>query len=67
VAETPDDVIRDMRQRGHGFTVIARTLNERGIPTSSGRGQWWPATVRAAITPGYWAGYMRAYRRRPPS
>ena len=56
--------IEAMRDQGFGFRTIARTLNERHIPTASGVGQWYPASARAAVTPGYWAEYQRQRRQR---
>lgn len=50
---------------GCGSWVIARRLNEAGVSTSSGRGQWHPATVRRFMNPGPWAASMRRYRHRP--
>lgn len=56
-------IIEAMRAQGHGSHVIARTLNERGVPTGSGVGQWWPATVQRVSDPAGWAAYMRRYRK----
>src|SRR5204862_1102854 len=49
---------------GYGSTVIARSLNVRGVPTPTGRGRWWPETVRRHVHPEPWAAYQRSYRRR---
>jgi hypothetical protein len=35
-----ETIIRQQRDLGHGFEQIAQTLNARGIPTVSGKGQW---------------------------
>lgn len=45
--------IARMRAAGYGPTVTARSLNARGIPTPSGRGRWWAATVQYHGYPGY--------------
>lgn len=54
------------RLAGAGYRppTIARALNARGVPTVSGRGQWWPSVVRRQLDPGSWAAYMRSYRHR---
>lgn len=57
------------RLRAAGLTAAdtARSLNRRGIPTPSGRGQWWPATVQYHGYPGYKArrdAYIAARRAR---
>jgi hypothetical protein len=49
---------------GYGHTSIARSLNARAVPTPTGRGQWWPASVRRHVEPGPWAAYVRRYRAR---
>jgi hypothetical protein len=54
--------IARLRAAGYGATPIARSLNARGIPTPSGRGQWWPATVLRHADPGPWTAYIRRYR-----
>jgi len=56
--------IARLQAAGYGTTVIARTLNARGVPTPTGRGMWWPDTVRRHVEPAGWAEYMRRYRRR---
>jgi hypothetical protein len=56
--------IQRMRAAGYGRTEIARTLNIRGVPTPSGRGQWWADTVRRFVEPQPWSEYMRDYRAR---
>lgn len=37
--------------RGDGMTLaaIADTLNREAVPTPTGRGKWWPASVRQAL------------------
>ncbi len=56
--------ISRLRHQGYGYTEIARSLNQRGVPTSSGRGRWHPATVRRTVNPDGWAAYIRSYRAR---
>jgi DNA invertase Pin-like site-specific DNA recombinase len=34
---------------GHGWTAIARELNQAQVPTARGGGVWYPSTVRAAF------------------
>jgi hypothetical protein len=61
----PADVeIGRLRGQGLGWTAVARSLNARGIPTPSGRGQWWPSSAMRHTSPhrDAWAAYMRAYR-----
>lgn len=56
-----------MRGAGYGPTVIARSLNRRGVPTPSGRGRWWPETVKRYGDPGAaeaWRRYIADYRAR---
>jgi hypothetical protein len=59
------EIVR-LRAAGYGPTVIARTLNVRGVPTPTGRGQWWPETVKRHVEPGRskWNASMRRYRGR---
>jgi hypothetical protein len=52
-----------MLAAGYGHTTIARSLNARAVPTPTGRGQWWPASVRRHVEPGPWADYVRRYRQ----
>jgi hypothetical protein len=56
--------IARLRAAGYGPTVIARTLNARGVATPTGRGIWWPETVKRHVDPLPWRAYMRAYRGR---
>jgi hypothetical protein len=70
IAETrpvdPDVEIARMSADGYGPTAIALSLNARGVPTPSGRGQWWPATVYRHGNPqarAAWAGYVRSYKQ----
>ena len=45
---TKDDVltmIRNMRNQGATFAIIADYLKEKGIPTFSGRGEWHAQTI----------------------
>ena len=58
------EIVR-MRAQGYGTTAIARSLNARGYPTPSGRGQWWADTVRRHADPiarAQWANYVHDYR-----
>jgi DNA invertase Pin-like site-specific DNA recombinase len=41
--------IEAMRQDGMTLGSIAETLNSERVPTPSGQGQWWPASVRQAL------------------
>ena len=56
--------IARLSAEGYGASTIARSLNARGIPTPTGRGQWWPETVRRHHDPQAWAAYIRRYRHR---
>ena len=42
--------VRRMRSRGMSYPVIAQRLNDEGVPTAQGGKQWYPATVRKALT-----------------
>lgn len=58
------DVAR-MVAAGYSWHQIAQSLNARGVPTMSGRGEWWASTVRRHFDDRYradWAGYVRRYR-----
>lgn len=55
------EIIR-LQAQGYGLATIARSLNARGVATPSGRGQWWPDSVRRHVNPGPWADYIRRYR-----
>lgn len=57
------EIVR-LRAAGYGTRTIARTLNARGVPTPSGRGQWHPATVQRHADPAPWAAYIARYRAR---
>jgi DNA invertase Pin-like site-specific DNA recombinase len=39
-----------LREKGLGWSAIARAMNEMGVPTARGGSKWHPSTVRAAIT-----------------
>ena len=41
--------IVDARNRGAGWSSIARELDARGTPTAQGGVRWYPATVRAVF------------------
>lgn len=51
-----------LRAAGHGYLVIARTLNESGVPTPSGHGRWHPTSVMYHVDPARRNAYMRRYR-----
>lgn len=56
-----------LRASGLGAAEIARSLNRRGVATPSGRGSWWPETVRRHADPrvaAQWRDYMARYRAR---
>lgn len=38
------------RNEGRSLAAIASGLNEDGLPTAQGGRQWWPSTVRAALS-----------------
>ncbi len=56
--------IARLRAAGVGWHTIAATLNREGVPTMSGRGQWWAATCRSVMDRPRHNAYHRAYRRR---
>lgn len=59
--------ISRLRAAGYSAADTARSLNARGIPTPSGRGQWWAATVQYHGYPGVKArrdAYIAARRAR---
>jgi recombinase len=41
--------IKKLRARGATLRAIAAALNERNIPTASGRGQWQPVQVARVL------------------
>ncbi|GAI67700.1 unnamed protein product, partial [marine sediment metagenome] len=45
-AETIRLIFKMKRYKKMGLREIARELNERGIPTSSGKGRWYGRTVK---------------------
>lgn len=50
---------------GYTTAAVTRSLNARGYPTPTGRGQWHPGTVRRTGDPRAaqaWRSYMRRYR-----
>ena len=60
------EIVR-LRAAGYGAAETARSLNRRGVPTPTGRGQWWPETVRRHADPmvrQQWARYIADYRAR---
>jgi hypothetical protein len=57
------EIIR-LKAEGLGPAAIAARLNAGQVPTPSGRGQWWPDSVRRHVDPGPWADYIRRYRQR---
>lgn len=59
--------IHRMWAAGYGDAVVARSLNARSVPTPSGRGRWWPETVRRHADPvarARWNAYIHRYRHR---
>lgn len=51
---------------GYGAAAIARSLNNRAIPTPSGHGRWHPETVKRhgdPVSRARYNAYMRGYRR----
>jgi hypothetical protein len=54
-----------LRAAGMGWHRIAQHLNDSGVPTPSGRGQWWAASVKHYAHPPAWATWMRNYRTQP--
>lgn len=43
-------IVKELYSTGnYSERSLAATLNTRGIPTSTGRGKWWPKTVRSAL------------------
>jgi hypothetical protein len=63
-AEAAAREITRMVDNGYGYIAIARSLNARGVPTPTGRGQWWPSSARRHVDRMGWADYMRRYRAR---
>jgi DNA invertase Pin-like site-specific DNA recombinase len=43
------DEIRESRQEGTSLLAIARSLNERNIPTAHGGAQWHASTIKAVL------------------
>lgn len=59
--------IARLKAMGYGPVAIARTLNQAGVSTPSGRGVWWHTTVLRHSDPrqrAAWNRYMNDYRRR---
>lgn len=59
--------IQRMWRHGYTDTAIARSLNARAVPTGSGRGRWYPATVRRFADPTareHWRQYIARRRAR---
>lgn len=56
--------IVELRAAGQSWSSVARTLNARGVPTPTGRGMWWPESVRRHVDPAPWRDYIRRYRIR---
>ena len=60
------EIVR-LRAAGYGPSAVARSLNQRGVPTPSGRGRWFPETVKRHADPVErmrWARYIADYRAR---
>lgn len=60
---TKREIMR-LRAAGESWRCIATSLNRRGIPTSTGRGEWHASTVLRGIDSTNWNSYMRDYRKR---
>jgi DNA invertase Pin-like site-specific DNA recombinase len=41
--------ILDAYEEGHGWSTIARALNDAEVPTAQGGRRWYPSTVRAVV------------------
>ena len=61
--EARSEIVR-LKSAGYGPSEIARSLNARAVPTPTGRGRWWPDTVKRHIDPAPWRAYIRRYRLR---
>lgn len=48
-AETAAKTIREMRQQGLSLRAIAQRLNDAGMKTPSGKGNWYASGVRALL------------------
>lgn len=49
-ATLPAEVVERIvtaHKAGEGWSAIARTLNDAGVPTGHGGARWWPSAVRA--------------------
>jgi len=60
------EIVR-LRASGLGPSEVARSLNRRGVPTPTGRGRWWPETVKRHADPVHaarWRLYIADYRAR---
>lgn len=67
--EARAEIVR-LQASGYGSSAIARSLNLRGVSTPSGRGRWWPETVKRHADPvarAQWAAYVKRYRARERS
>lgn len=64
--EARAEIVR-LRASGLGAAEVARSLNRRGVPTPTGRGRWWPETVKRHADPVEamrWRLYVADYRAR---
>lgn len=53
-AEIVRRIFQDYVQEGRPLLAIARSLNQRGIPTSTGKGKWMPNSTRGVLrNPAY--------------
>jgi hypothetical protein len=59
------EIVR-LQAAGYNATAIARSLNRRAVPTPSGRGRWWPETVKRHVNPEPWRRYIAQYRASHP-
>lgn len=59
--------IIDLKEQDHGFRAIARTLNEEGAPTLSGKGEWSDNSVRRVFERVLRASATNASRQTSPA
>jgi len=56
--------IHTLRAQDYGWRTIAARFNATGVPTPSGRGRWYGASVIQVADPNAHAAKMRRYRAR---
>lgn len=52
--------VAELRGRGVSLAMTAATLNDNGVPTATGSGRWYPATVRAVEATDAYQEYVTA-------